>query len=105
MLVNHLWQSTWFAVAAGILTIAFRRNRAAVRFWIWFSAACKFLVPFALLAGIGTLLPAPKIHTVVHQPITYAVIQTAELISEVATPAPDLADTPDWVDFAVLLVW
>jgi hypothetical protein len=27
-LTNHLWQSTLFAFAAGLLTLAFRKNRA-----------------------------------------------------------------------------
>ena len=105
MLVNHLWQSTWFAIAAGILALLFRRNRASVRFWIWFSASCKFLAPFALLAGIGSLMPAPQIHRPAQQPIAYAVVRTAELFSEVSAPAPVVADTPDWVAFAVLFFW
>jgi bla regulator protein blaR1 len=29
---NHIWQSTLFALAVGLLTIALRRNRAQVRF-------------------------------------------------------------------------
>jgi uncharacterized protein (TIGR03435 family) len=105
ILGNHLWQSTWFAVAAGLLTLAFRRNHAPVRFWIWFSASCKFLVPFGLFAGIGSLLPAPQAHTVAQQPIARAVIQVTELLSEVATPAPVVAHSPEWVAFAVLLLW
>ncbi len=52
-LINHLWQSTLFAVAAGLLTVAFRKNRAQVRHWLWFSASFKFLVPFALLITLG----------------------------------------------------
>lgn len=52
-LVSHLWQSTVFAVLAGLLTLLFGRNRASVRYWIWFAALLKFLIPFALLMGIG----------------------------------------------------
>ena len=29
---NHLWQSTLFALASGLLTLAFRQNRAQVRY-------------------------------------------------------------------------
>lgn len=29
---NHLWQSTLFAVAAALLTLAFGKNRAQVRY-------------------------------------------------------------------------
>ena len=40
-LVNHLWQSTLFAAAAGLLTLAFRRNRAQTRHWLWLAASVK----------------------------------------------------------------
>jgi len=62
-LLDHIWQSTLFAGAVGLLTLAFRRNRAALRFWLWFAASMKFLVPFAALAALGEYLsrhyPAP----------------------------------------------
>jgi bla regulator protein BlaR1 len=51
--LNHLWQSTLFAAAAGLLTVALRKNRAPVRYWLWFAASAKFLVPFSLLLTIG----------------------------------------------------
>ena len=41
-LTNHLWQSTLFAVAAGLLAFAFRKNRAQIRYGLWFSASLKF---------------------------------------------------------------
>src|ERR1700689_5025274 len=56
-LTNPLWQSTIFVVPAGILTLALRRNRAQVRYWVWFAASVKFLVPFSLLVGLGALTP------------------------------------------------
>ncbi len=49
LLTTHLWQSTFFAVAAGLLTLAFRGNRAQVRYWLWLSASLKFFIPFAVL--------------------------------------------------------
>jgi beta-lactamase regulating signal transducer with metallopeptidase domain len=55
-LVDHLWQSTLCAVAAGLLTLAFRKDRASVRFLIWFAASAKFLVPFSFLVWLGGLL-------------------------------------------------
>jgi hypothetical protein len=50
---NHLWQSTFFAIAAGLLAIVFRKNRADIRYWIWFSASLKFLFPFSPLLTLG----------------------------------------------------
>jgi bla regulator protein blaR1 len=49
----HLWQSTLFAAAIGLTTLAFRRNAAAIRHALWFVASLKFLVPFAALAALG----------------------------------------------------
>lgn len=53
MIANHLWQSTLFAVLVGLATLLFRNNGAPVRYWLWWAASVKFLIPFALLAGIG----------------------------------------------------
>ncbi len=50
---DHLWQSTLFAAAAGLLTLAFRNHRAQVRNALWLAASIKFLVPFAALVAIG----------------------------------------------------
>ena len=51
---NHLWQSTLFAIAVWLITLTLRKNRAAVRHRLWLAATVKFLVPFSLLAGIGS---------------------------------------------------
>src|SRR5712692_7857559 len=72
-LTNHVWQSTVFAAAAGLLTLALRKNHAQARHWIWLAASVKFLIPFALLVGIGSQLgwrtaPArPRIYLVIEQ--------------------------------------
>jgi uncharacterized protein (TIGR03435 family) len=50
---NHLWQSTLFAVTAGLLTLTLRKNHARFRYWLWLAASVKFLIPFSLLVGIG----------------------------------------------------
>ena len=50
---NHLWQSTLCLAVAALLTLAFRRNRARVRYAIWVAASVKFLVPFAPLMALG----------------------------------------------------
>jgi bla regulator protein blaR1 len=52
-LANHLWQSTLFAGIAGLLTLAMRKNRASVRYWLWFAASVKFLIPFSLFIATG----------------------------------------------------
>jgi bla regulator protein blaR1 len=59
MIANHLWQSTAFALVAGLLTLAFRKHRAAVRCALWFAASLKFLIPFSLFVmAAGRLAPS-----------------------------------------------
>jgi bla regulator protein BlaR1 len=57
----HVLQSTAYAIAAGLLTLAFRRNHARVRYWLWFSASAKFFVPCSLLVMLGGRLPLPVV--------------------------------------------
>src|SRR2546425_13050488 len=60
---NHLWQSTAFASAVGLFTLAFRKNRAQAPFQLWLCASLKFLVPFSMLMSLGShweLGPAVK---------------------------------------------
>ena len=58
-LVSHLWQSTVFACAAWLLTLALRCNRAGIRYAIWVAASLKFVLPFSLLISLGAHLPWP----------------------------------------------
>jgi bla regulator protein blaR1 len=53
---DHLWQSTLFAVAAGLLTLILRKNHARARYWLWLMASLKFLIPFSWLIAIGNHL-------------------------------------------------
>lgn len=76
---NHIWQSTVFALTAGLLTLGFRANRATVRYWLWFSASVKFLMPFSLLIVLGSRVdwsPAAKgVVTAPASPVTLALEQ------------------------------
>src|SRR5215467_7421158 len=103
-LINHLWQSTAFAAAAALLTLAFRMNRAQVRYAIWFTASAKFLTPFALLMAIGSQVHNKPLPT----PVAAQVARTVELV----TPFPivqktELRQTPqrDWMSIAAFAVW
>jgi bla regulator protein blaR1 len=53
-IVNHLWQSTVFVAVAWMLTLLLRRNLARTRYWLWLVASAKFLIPFSLLASLGS---------------------------------------------------
>lgn len=107
-LLNHLWQSTLFAIAAGLLTLAFRRNRAHVRYWLWFSASIKFLIPMAWLITLGGLIQWMRpVKTAPIPAVSITVIQVAEPFGEPAAwsvgafrPAPW-----DWAMTALCAIW
>jgi uncharacterized protein (TIGR03435 family) len=54
LIANHLWQSTIVTCLLGLLTLAFRRHRAQVRYGLWLAASLKFFVPFAVLVSAGS---------------------------------------------------
>ncbi len=58
-LTNHLWQSTIFAVAVALATMALRRNSARLRYWLWLAASLKFLIPVSLLVSMGSRVVMP----------------------------------------------
>ena len=97
-LINHLWQSTLFAVAAGFLTAAFRKNRAEVRYWLWFSASLKFLVPFALLMALGSHVrwtpAAEKIATRIAAPAVWR--QISQPFPGTLPQSPSTQSARDW---------
>jgi len=59
LLLDHLWQSSIFTGAVALLILALRRNGADVRFWLWFAASMKFLVPFAAVTALGVFFLPP----------------------------------------------
>ena len=61
LLLNHLWQSSLCVGGAGLIVLALRRNSAHVRFWLWFAASIKFLIPFAALTALGAYALGPMI--------------------------------------------
>src|SRR6185295_13752046 len=65
------------------LARACRNNAAAVRYWIWFVASAKFMVPLALLQQLGDRLgrsfPEPL-------PVDAALIETANAMFAPAMP-------------------
>jgi uncharacterized protein (TIGR03435 family) len=83
-LANHIWQSTGFAICAGLLTLALRNCGAAVRFNVWLAASLKFLVPLSLLFALRSV-PAPPAE--IEKPVA-AVIQTAAQPFQVLPPEP-----------------
>jgi beta-lactamase regulating signal transducer with metallopeptidase domain len=103
--VTHLWQSTFFACVAGLLTLAFRKNRAQVRYWLWLSASLKFFVPFALLIGFGTRLGwEPVAQKIATPAVTFAVKYVAQPFPATLTLTPSPVHR-DWTPFLIIGLW
>jgi uncharacterized protein (TIGR03435 family) len=96
---NHLWQSTLFAIAAGLLTLLLRKHNARARHWLWRAASLKFLVPFFLLVSIGSWLsPEPAAAPSVRPVIYFAMEEISQPFSQLGvrvTPAhaPSIASS------------
>src|SRR5262245_36778308 len=107
-LTNHLWQSTLIALAAGLLTLAFRNNRAHVRYWLWLAASLKFLIPFSLLVGMGSYLTWPTategIAARIPPTVTFTVGQMAEPFPLALVPAY-AAQRANWLPSMLLMIW
>ena len=82
-IVNHLWHSTLFAAAVALLVPFMRSNGAHVRYWLWWAASVKFLVPFSVLAMLGRELAGDAAPIYVSSDVTAAV---ARFAAPVATP-------------------
>ncbi len=97
-LTNHVWQSTVFAVVAGLMTAAFRKNRAQVRYWLWLSASFKFLLPFSLLMSLGNRLEwTPATHAMpVTSAITLSMVQMSQPFPDTLALAPSTPAARDW---------
>jgi hypothetical protein len=104
-LTNHLWQSTLFAIAAWLLTVAFRKSRAQVRYWLWLSASFKFFIPFSLLISLGShlgwsLAPARIVTetvSVTMAPITQSFPGALSFVAATRGPA-------DWTRIAIFAI-
>jgi RND family efflux transporter MFP subunit len=105
-LSNHLWQSTVFALVVALLTLVFRNNRAQVRYGLWLSASFKFLIPFALLMGLGShVSSAPAVQKIAAISISSTMVEISRPFPETLALAPAAQGTRDWVPIAILGGW
>ena len=106
-LLDHLWQSTLVAALAALLALSLRNNSARVRFWLWFAASLKFLIPFAALAASGEKLAALLPVTVIASPRLLAMAPAAETISAPATMLASVPQAGAGINIALVLgsVW
>ena len=88
-LANHLWQSTALVFVAWLLALALRKNQARTRYWVWLSASLKFLLPFSLLADVGT-----RIGSIIAAPMARPAFSSAmQQIVQITQPFPQASST------------
>jgi bla regulator protein blaR1 len=123
-LLDHLWQSTLFAAAVWLVARTLRANGARVRYWLWFAASMKFLIPLSLLVSAGERfawrtepVASPAVVSfVIDQVLTPAgTARSATMVDAVAlgTPIASPATAASWLLLAawaagvtfVLLSW
>jgi bla regulator protein blaR1 len=107
---NHLWQSTLFACATALITLAFRKNRAQVRYWLWLIASIKFLVPFALLIDLGnrfwTVFAARNIVTQLAPPaVSLNLDQFAQPFTDSFALSAPPSHSTTLIPIALLAIW
>ena len=106
-LINHLWQSTLFAFAAALLTLAFRRNSANIRFSIWLAASAKFLLPFPLLVLIGSHLHWEAAPTVAATPglslVMDQIAQPGAMLTNGFTAAASAGAATHWSGWSIIV--
>ncbi len=104
--INHLWQSTLFVLVAALLTLAFRRNRARVRFGLWLSASLKFLLPFSLLMSLGNHLSwSPAARKIAPTAVSFTMVQITRPFPDALRLAPSTRGPRDWAPVAIFGVW
>src|SRR6185503_6903458 len=96
-LVNHVWQSTLVAAAIAGIVALLRDDTAHSRYWLWWAASVKFLVPFSLLTALGAAIReagAPR-------------IELADWPSTLGILAEPMPDATGWgaLRTALLAIW
>jgi len=116
-LMNHLWQSTLFVLAAAITAAALRKNGAHIRHGVWVIASLKFLAPFSLLMSVGSALPSFTPAAAVIADTTTAAAPALPLaVDRFAQPFTSddfgstttiraTASTANWTPMVLLAIW
>ena len=109
-LADHLWQSSLFAAAAGLLTLTLRTNHARARYWLWLAASVKFLLPFSWLISLGSRMSWIHAAPVVTSADSYlAVEQISQPFTQRgmnAIPTPTISPSlSHWLPAVLAVLW
>jgi beta-lactamase regulating signal transducer with metallopeptidase domain len=104
-LLDHLWQSSLFALGAWVVTLLLRRNDARLRHAVWLAASIKFLIPFSWLALLGEQLRPFAAFVGSQEPTMRGAGEIARLLASPAVLAlPAEPRSADWL-FVAGIVW
>lgn len=111
-ILDHLWQSTFVTLVAGILAFVLANNGPQIRYWLWFVASLKFLIPFTVLAGFGRvvarLVPGANVrsHLSILRPAAepFGVHAQAFTLSTTTSTNPEAYFLLIWIVGAVILI-
>jgi beta-lactamase regulating signal transducer with metallopeptidase domain len=107
--LNHLWQSTLWLCGAGLLTLLLRDAGANARYWLWFAASAKFLVPFTALATFGSQIAPHSAMPALVLPVILPLASAARQVSAPFSGAHPVLNTPLApalnVSELVLVIW
>ncbi len=104
-IANHVWQSTLFAGLAGLLTLAFRKNRARVRYGIWLAASCKFFVPLSWLIALGGLVRWRTAVEGASPNIAFVVETTQQFAAPVVSAHPLATPSHSMMPTVIFVIW
>ena len=104
-LINHLWQSTGFALVAALAAFALRNHSPKLRYWAWLAASLKFLAPFALLIGLGTQVPRTELPPQSVAVPAFTLVQIAQPYSPTFTFPERKSARPNRVPEAIAIFW
>jgi len=110
-IANHLWQSTAFVAAIGLLTLLFSKNRARVRYALWLAASVKFLIPFSALTVLGGLIPILNHAVPVLQPSLISTVNavdqpfSADGATQYVAAHSFLLRIEAWLPVALVMIW
>ncbi len=112
---DHLWHSTLVLAMVFLLTLAFRRNRAAVRYRLWLVASVKFLMPVGVLIEIGRRLGWPAAPVLIPRNLAVAMdtigqpaaaaVAAAAATTATAPPAPPPSGALAAMPAVLLAIW
>src|SRR5690349_17246729 len=107
-IANHLWHCTLFAMLAALITVPLRPYQAKVRYWVWFAASVKFVIPFSALMSFGALTapttrPAAGVSWA--SPAAVRMAQPFGLEPVAAMSYRPVAAGRDWVTVLLATLW